>query len=878
MGDYMRIEAQNGRAVSLESGAEGLLEDEDTLRMEQLHKEIADIRKKESTQAHRLQEAQDFWDQKIAKLSHEVEALRAEAQAREVELSELQHPHHEAPKRLPGPKCLLFVQGHAFSGFSVLVILANLFTMFMQHFYQPVLLPYKEVVQWADDFYLSFYIVELLLRGMLMHCKLLHGPPMVVWWNWLDLIIVVSGVMDQWAIPALEEFGYMDQENESVHQFLRGIRLFRLARVLKVIHTLWVADYEWTDGHRFAGFMMIVVGVNSVTIALQADLPVYENVWYWFDRVFLVIYVFELSVRMMHQGHRFFCGSAEWGWNWMDAIIVFGGIVDQWMEPGVAIVRHCMGLPPQSFMHSVAGGNSDKLAQFMMVLRLARLFRILRLVRLIKGIRPLYTLVLGIVSAMQGMIWVVVLTFLFLYIWAILGVLLIGHGIVFGGDQPPINVAAIFPNVPEAMYVFFKVMNGDLSSVEPLFEVMPVTKVFVVTFMVVSSWAILSILTAVVSENMISATEEHRKECEQDDDDTLKLRSRMKLEEIFGLADTNPDGVLDKSEFQRLVQDEQKCDELSEACGLQKGELVQMFDLLCSSQVGHDGEVTSTIKHMDFLEGLEKQSATVTERAVMRLEKRLSTIERATTSIEVKSSKEMETVLRFLEQVNCKLDSMKDPSAMVETLAAKVDQRFARDEVLAADAAAAARASAQEAKEDKAETQRVLTRFEQRLDTDIAAAKEASATSLQASEAAREAKEAAEAALRAVQALADNQQQAILAQAFMANGFEKQISSDKAEAFAAAAEDGTYGLQAAAAVTSDAWGAKSLSAFDDDQPLPVPKPRFAGPAAVVARTNPRVAGTGEEPINAMVHATLAPGDGQPEMSASPVDPLDHLLN
>merc|ERR1740138_520441 len=101
-----------------------------------------------------------------------------------------------------------------------------------------------------------------------------------------------------------------------------------------------------------------------------------------------------------------------------------------------------------------SGNHGHQMGQIMTTLRLARLLRILRLVRLVKNIPPLYTLIVGILQAMQGMAWVLVLTAVFLYAFALLAVRLIGHGLVFGGRAPP-EIAEIFPTVPQAMFVLF---------------------------------------------------------------------------------------------------------------------------------------------------------------------------------------------------------------------------------------------------------------------------------------------------------------------------------------------------------------------------------------------------------------------------------------
>merc|ERR1719502_1450147 len=140
------------------------------------------------------------------------------------------------------------------------------------------------------------------------------------------------------------------------------------------------------------------------------------------------------------------------------------------MMPGIKLVQALMG---------VKETESLDVGELMTTLRMARLLRILRLVRLVKNIPPLFTLIVGILQAMQGMAWVLVLTAVFLYAFALLSVRLIGHGLIFGGKAPD-EVAAIFPSVPQSMFVLFKVMNGDTDPVEPLFHEVPLSKLIFV--------------------------------------------------------------------------------------------------------------------------------------------------------------------------------------------------------------------------------------------------------------------------------------------------------------------------------------------------------------------------------------------------------------
>ena len=81
------------------------------------------------------------------------------------------------------------------------------------------------------------------------------------------------------------------------------------------------------------------------------------------------------------------------------------------------------------------GGGGLDLGQAMMMMRMLRLLRILRLVRLVKTVRPLFNLVMGVLVAMQGVAWVLVLTIVCIYAMGILSTRLVGHGMIFPAEE-----------------------------------------------------------------------------------------------------------------------------------------------------------------------------------------------------------------------------------------------------------------------------------------------------------------------------------------------------------------------------------------------------------------------------------------------------------
>merc|ERR1712110_661029 len=94
----------------------------------------------------------------------------------------------------------------------------------------------------------------------------------------------------------------------------------------------------------------------------------------------------------------------------------------------------------------------------------------------------------------------------------ILATRVIGHGMLFP-DDATVDEAILFPfrRVPESMFTLFRIMSGADShessqAIDDLMSTFPVVKFTFVFFMVTSSWTLLSILTAVVSENMVSTS------------------------------------------------------------------------------------------------------------------------------------------------------------------------------------------------------------------------------------------------------------------------------------------------------------------------------------------------------------------------------------
>lgn len=516
--------------------------------------------------------------------------------------------------RPPGPKSLWWVESSPFMVFSTGVILLNTSTIVLETLHKHD----EEEFFWYDQSFMAFYILELVLKACVWkHRFLVNNKSM--WWHWLDVGIVASGIMDMYLQPLLVLTGLISGKSQAFSSASRLIRFCRLLRILKILHAFFHTDLTWTAEPGFQLFIMSIIGINSLVMGFETDFP---DFWLWIyaDQLFLIIFTFELACRLKLQGCEFFHDPDTVVWNYIDFTIVVGGIVDQWAMPTITFF--------DAMMLGIHSDHGNNIGQVMMLLRMLRLLRLLRLVRLVKNIPPLFNLVVGIVKAVQGMIWVLLLTATFLYTCSLLCVHLFGHGLVFDGE-PPEEVSSIFPNVFQSFFILFKLMNGDGDALEPLFSLVPWSKAFFLFYMVLSSWAILSILTAVVSENMIAATETHRGARELEQEQDRQIYAQQKVRQLFSQIDRDGSLSLTRVEFMRFVQDPVQCQELRSCfkANLDCEDLVYLFNAKARlSECGDENK--DYIEINDFYDAMERSDDFVKQRAVYKLSFRIRGLER----------------------------------------------------------------------------------------------------------------------------------------------------------------------------------------------------------------------------------------------------------
>jgi len=615
-------------------------EDEtDATMTEDPEEQLAEMRRQlaVATELHRdkvaeLERVEQFWEARKETLKKQLTARNREVTLVEREIQKLDQQMQHGSEPPPGPKWLMFIEGTVFPVVVACVIVLNMISMTLS-----ILHPnYGPIFRVIDRLCLLFYIVELALRASYWQHRFLRGALRVVAWHWLDTFLVVDGIL----------FIVLPESSSAAHwvNYLRVLRLLRYLRIVKLIHTVLQTDLSWTSGDLFSSVIMVVICMNAIVMGAEIEYPNPPLCFLWvcLEHIFLLIFTFELAVRLKYQGWTFFTNPAEKYWNWIDFIIVCGGIIDQWFLPTIGFLKATLlGLDNVS-------ATTRSMSDLLRLVRVARLLRILRLMRLIKNIPPLYTLIIGIVKAMQGMSWVMLLTMTVLYISALVGVKLVGpEGMLVSSNKAGISedatsaharilhhagtgsntgeasddVTSCFPNMFDAIFNMFKVMQMDLEPMEPMFNWSPVSKYVIMCYVVVTNWAIFSILTAVVSDEMAKVTEKLESEVA----DVEKKRKNNKLvENIFDRIDVDKSGDISKEDFMKLLENEHETQELCDAAELEPDDLREFVDIL--SHQNEDG-AKMLISRQEFLDGLEKERNAVNERAMMKLEKRLDDID-----------------------------------------------------------------------------------------------------------------------------------------------------------------------------------------------------------------------------------------------------------
>ena len=94
-----------------------------------------------------------------------------------------------------------------------------------------------------------------------------------------------------------------------------------------------------------------VILFNAIVIGAETEYPDWTG-WFFVEQAFLLIFFFELTVRLKRWKLTFFCHPQDYIWNWLDFSIVAGGVFEQWLLPSIGLIESLFGLKMTSFIPS----------------------------------------------------------------------------------------------------------------------------------------------------------------------------------------------------------------------------------------------------------------------------------------------------------------------------------------------------------------------------------------------------------------------------------------------------------------------------------------------------------------------------------------------
>lgn len=228
--------------------------------------------------------------------------------------------------------------------------------------------------------------------------------------------------------------------------------------------------------------------LNAITLGLETD-PVLTQNWgtllHWTDRFLLTVFTIELAIKLFAYRLSFFRS----GWNIFDFVIVS----ISWVPTSGA-------------------------------LSVLRAFRILRVLRLLSVVPQMRRVISALGHSIPGMSSVVGVLIIIFYVCAVLSTKLFGQ-------HPDPLMQEWFGSVGASAYTLFQIMtleSWSMGIVRPTMEHYPLSWLFFVPFIIVTSFAVLNLFIGIIVDAMQIVQSTDRKE----DKEELKTFTHNEVSEL----------------------------------------------------------------------------------------------------------------------------------------------------------------------------------------------------------------------------------------------------------------------------------------------------------------------------------------------------------
>eukprot|EP00930_Biecheleria_cincta_P031747 TRINITY_DN22016_c0_g1_i1.p1 TRINITY_DN22016_c0_g1~~TRINITY_DN22016_c0_g1_i1.p1 ORF type:complete len:557 (-),score=100.87 TRINITY_DN22016_c0_g1_i1:251-1921(-) len=331
----------------------------------------------------------------------------------------------------------------------------------------------------------------------------------------------------------------------------------------------------------------IAIAANAIVLAIETDNAEWPC-WPAIDNLFLILFGAELSLRLYVVGVVSFFKDERGSGNMMDFIIVVFGITDSWVLP--------------LLLEEETGGRAGMVRVALKFFRLLRLVRLLRFVKMIKQLNDFAAALYTIIGPFTV---VIVILFGSTFFIAIILTEMFAHpegGITSEALQDHIEdqIISDFRDVSTSFYTLFRVITTDnwIGVAEPIIERNgKLWAIFFMIFIMFLTWVMISILTAVASDNVIAATSDRLQKEAQEKERRHKEFMDF-VHTTFEEADEDGNGLVDRNEFDQLLEEMNLAEMLQQLnIDVNKEELSRTWDML---DVSGNGVLTID----EFVDGL----------------------------------------------------------------------------------------------------------------------------------------------------------------------------------------------------------------------------------------------------------------------------------
>eukprot|EP00698_Gefionella_okellyi_P001866 TRINITY_DN1170_c0_g1_i2.p1 TRINITY_DN1170_c0_g1~~TRINITY_DN1170_c0_g1_i2.p1 ORF type:complete len:461 (+),score=83.41 TRINITY_DN1170_c0_g1_i2:1444-2826(+) len=258
--------------------------------------------------------------------------------------------------------------------------------------------------------------------------------------------------------------------------------------------------FRVTEHPAFGWSILGVIFANTILMVLQTEYSTnVKGAWYYsaVDCIFLGIYVFEALAKIYV--HRF--AYFKRGWNMFDLIIVVTSFVD-WIQFAV---------------QSVSAFN-PKIFRLLRVFRAVRALRALRALRAITFLKKLQIIVSALLRSLPAMGSTMLLLFLTIYVFAIVGKTLYQTILV-----------SQYGSLGHAIFTLFALITIDdwFMQYEAAREQAPTMILFLITYLVLAYFILINLFIAVIVNNLQRV---QKASAHQDRKDARKERAQLAAE------------------------------------------------------------------------------------------------------------------------------------------------------------------------------------------------------------------------------------------------------------------------------------------------------------------------------------------------------------